>query len=621
MAKSVLILAGGFGTRLKAAYPDIPKPLVKVCGTPILHHCIEECLKYGFSDILISTHYQAGLVRQSIQESPLNSIANIDFIHELEPVGTGGAVQLSLPHMNDDFLLLYSDIYTDVDLANLMQFHSANNADLTTVVHPNNHPFDSDIALFDDITNRVQRINPHVGRNSGEVLPNMVNAAQYVVKRKVVPERVMKCDIAQDIIPELLALEKNIFAYETVEYLKDMGSPKRLAEVESDIRSGKVSSRNCKTRKKAIFLDRDGCLNEHLGYVTDASSVKLEAGVPESLAKINNSNFITFCVTNQPILARGEIAEDQLTHIHNFIETELGKSGAFLDGIEYCPHHPDSGFEGENQALKINCECRKPKPGLIFNLRNKWGIDTSNSWMIGDTLRDVGAGQAAGCWTILLSGGDPNKRFDSLTNPPDFIFKNLFSAVEFILGPFESLFQEAKRAAQEFIASGQKTILISGMSRSGKSTFASLLSRALNLIDVATEIFSTDIFLHSDKNQISREFDDITAEKALSNLNETLLSDLRCTFHIHETGEDFPCLPINLEKIQSIIIEGEELPYIVDANVFHIRLSISETERFSRFKQKYLSRDLSEQEINDLYMARHKNKPRYPKKVDLELLL
>ena len=125
------------------------------------------------------------------------------------------------------------------------------------------------------------------------------------------PKHVHKCDIAHDLIPNLLALKKNIFAYETIEYLKDMGSPKRLAEVERDIRSGKVSSRNRKTEKKAIFLDRDGCINEHRGYIKDVSSINLEMGVPESLVKTNNSNFVTFCVTNQPIVARGELADDQ----------------------------------------------------------------------------------------------------------------------------------------------------------------------------------------------------------------------------------------------------------------------------------------------------------------------
>lgn len=621
MPKSVLILAGGFGTRLKAEFPSKPKPLIEVNGTPILHHCVSECLKYGFSDILISTHHQSEMIRDSIRTSHYNYIANIDFINEPDPMGTGGALQLSVPHMRDNFLVLYADIYSDVNLSNVMDFHCHENADFTTVVHPNNHPYDSDIVVFDAGSNIVRNIKSHKERSANEILPNMVNAAQYVVNKSVIPESIRKWDIAQDLLPYLLDGGKRILAYETLEYLKDMGSPDRLTQVENDVLSGKVASRNIETRKKAIFFDRDGCLNKHMDHINNPKDLTIEDNVPSALSRVNNSDFVSFCVTNQPVVARGELTEEGLQYIHWKLQTELGRKGAFLDGIIYCPHHPHSGFKGENVSLKVNCECRKPKPGMINSLNNSWNLDLENSWVIGDTLRDIGAGHAAGCWTVLLSSGDPRKEFDTLVNPPDFIFSDVATAIDFILGPFNSLYKVADQVAEQILACHKINIALSGPSRSGKSTFASLLKRALCLKSRTVDIFSTDAFLKASETNHSRVFDDALAKRALSSLDRQLISCLRNRFHMHETGDYYACKQLDLTDDQVLILEGEDIPYVNNQDIFHIRISTHEDTIFERFEKKYSMRGLGLEQINDLYSSRKNKKARYPSKINLEVKL
>ena len=126
-------------------------------------------------------------------------------------------------------------------------------------------------------------------------------------------------------------------------------------------------------------------------------------GVTEAVRKINESGYLAIVVTNQPVIARGEVSYDELHMIHNKMETLLGNEGAYVDAIYYCPHHPHKGYDGEVAKLKIDCECRKPKPGMLMQAAKDYNIDLSKSWMVGDSENDIKAGEAAGCRTELIS--------------------------------------------------------------------------------------------------------------------------------------------------------------------------------------------------------------------------
>ena len=121
------------------------------------------------------------------------------------------------------------------------------------------------------------------------------------------------------------------------------------------------------------------------------------------MRRINESGYLAIVVTNQPVIARGEVSLNELREIHNKLETLLGLQGAYVDGIYFCPHHPHKGYEGERPEYKIECNCRKPKPGMLLQAAQDFHIDLSQSWMIGDGENDIKAGIAAGCKTVLLS--------------------------------------------------------------------------------------------------------------------------------------------------------------------------------------------------------------------------
>jgi D-glycero-D-manno-heptose 1,7-bisphosphate phosphatase len=211
-----------------------------------------------------------------------------------------------------------------------------------------------------------------------------------------------------------------------------MATPERYEQVCADYRNGLVKAKNLREKQKAIFLDRDGTLNKHPGglyFINNRENMTLIDGVADAVAMINNSGYLAIVVTNQPVIARGECSLDELESIHNRMERLLGEGGAYLDDIIFCPHHPDKGFEGEREEYKIQCDCRKPKPGMLLKMADKFNIDLSMSFMIGDDERDMRAGKSAGCRTCYINGDllSANQEFS------DYSSESLVDAVKWIL--------------------------------------------------------------------------------------------------------------------------------------------------------------------------------------------
>jgi D-glycero-D-manno-heptose 1,7-bisphosphate phosphatase len=193
-----------------------------------------------------------------------------------------------------------------------------------------------------------------------------------------------------------------MFCYDSPEYVRDMGTPERYRQVEADFASGIIHAKNLSRRQRAVFLDRDGVINRSVGYLWSPDELELLPGACEAIRKINASGFLCIVVTNQPVIARGEVTVEELGEIHNKMETLLGMEGAYVDAIYYCPHHPDRGFAGEIPELKIECDCRKPRPGMLLAAARDFHIDLPNSWMVGDRDTDIGAGKNAGCRTVFV---------------------------------------------------------------------------------------------------------------------------------------------------------------------------------------------------------------------------
>lgn len=441
----VVIMAGGRGTRISSVASDIPKPMIKIDDKPILEHEIECLREQGFTDIIITVSHLGNIIMDYFGDGSKNSPAtgkpfgvHIKYYFEKEPLGNAGALFKIKDKLDSDFLLLNADAMFDVDFNRFVNFHKEHNCLVTLFTHPNSHPYDSGLIIADE-NGVVERWLAKEDERP-TYYRNRVNAGLHVISIKLfdmldfnldeigaideTTGKTIKIDLDRQLLKPLAGTGK-MFCYDSPEYVKDMGIPERYYSVCEDFKVGRVKAKNLKNKQKAIFLDRDGTLNKYVGFLRNIKDFELIDGVAEAIRIINASGYLAIVATNQPIIARGEISYDELGVIHNKMETLLGVEGAYLDAIYYCPHHPHKGYEGEVQELKIECECRKPKPGMLLEAAKDFNIDLSQSWMVGDNVNDIQAGKNAGCKTALLTSGSEVYGQD-VTVPTLFDFVKLY---------------------------------------------------------------------------------------------------------------------------------------------------------------------------------------------------
>ncbi len=392
-----VILAGGRGTRLSGLFPDLPKPLVPVCGKPVLLRQLEALKAQGVTDITLVTGYRGRQIEAAFGNGG-NIGVDLSYYREETPLGTAGAL-FCMP-LKETFLLLNGDLVFDFSLRRMVSFHKERGALATLFAHPNSHPADSTL-IEAGPSGRVMGFLPPEGRTGD--YRNLCNAGIQLIEPELLrrfPQR-GPADLDRDLLAPAVAAGR-VYAYRSYEYARDMGTPARLAAVEADLASGRVRAKNAENKQRAVFLDRDGTLNAKNGFITSPEALSLLPGSGDAVHAINEKGYLAVLVTNQPVIARGECTEADLLRIHNRLETLLGEHGAYLDAIYYCPHHPDGGFPGEIPALKIACDCRKPAPGLVLRAAEDLNIDLAASFMAGDSWRDVQCAGNAGCTPVFL---------------------------------------------------------------------------------------------------------------------------------------------------------------------------------------------------------------------------
>jgi D,D-heptose 1,7-bisphosphate phosphatase len=427
----LVIVAGGRGARLVHLFPGLPKVLVPIGGKPVIAHQCELASNYGIRTVTILAGYLGQRIAEFVGDGSAFGVA-ARILVESEPLGNAGALVQNLDTLPEHFFVLYGDVIAAVDLARMGRLHLDCKADFTCLVHPNDHPLDSDLLEVDD-DGRVTAIHayPHPPDRD---FANLVNAALYVVRRDALRPwsgQIKNLDFTKDVMSGLLAVGARVFAYRSSEYARDMGTAKRLKQVEADWQTGMIDITHSGVLP-AVFLDRDGTLNIDKGHLRRADDLELFPGVGEALAALRHAGFYLVVLTNQSVVARGEASEGDLAAVHRRLEWELGKAGAYLDGIYVCPHHPDGGFPGERVDLKIKCDCRKPSTGLLERACRDLPIDTSKSWVIGDQTRDVELARRAGLRSILLQTGAAGRdgRFQCAA---DHIARDLTQAVEYLV--------------------------------------------------------------------------------------------------------------------------------------------------------------------------------------------
>ena len=420
-----VIMAGGKGTRISSVASDIPKPMIKIEGKPVLEHEIECLRDQGFTEIIVTISHLGSVIKDYFGDGSRFGI-NIEYYKEELPMGNAGALFKIRDKLDDTFLLLNADSIFSVDFNRFVNFHRSHGGLVTLFTHPNSHPYDSGMLITDDKGSVEQWLTKDDKRP--QWYHNRVNAGLHVINSSVLDMveidtekigtiyngKLVKVDLDRQVLKPLCGTGK-LISYESPEYIKDMGTPDRFNAVCEDVRTGKVKAKNLSHKQKAVFLDRDGTINRYIGFLKNINDFELLPNVAEAIRIINKSGYLAIVVTNQPVIARGEVSFSELDEIHCKMETLLGIEGAYLDAVYCCPHHPHKGFPGEVPELKIECDCRKPKPGMLMMAAKDLNIDLRKSWMIGDSKSDINAGKAAGTKTILIGKDNYNQDFSAST--------------------------------------------------------------------------------------------------------------------------------------------------------------------------------------------------------------
>ena len=428
----LVIAAGGLGLRLASVTGEVPKVLVPVGGKPVLAHQLELAAATGIEEVTIFAGHRAEKIHEFVGNGSRFGLRARIFTEDV-PLGNAGAILASLDLLPEHFFVVYGDLMLAVDLQRMAKFHLEREADLTILVHPNDHPHDSDL-VETDADDWVTAIHtyPHA---SGQCFDNLVNGALYVARREALRPWsgvAGKRDFTKNIMPALIADGDRVLAYRSSEYIKDMGTPSRLETVEADWQAGRISLQNSGQGQPAIFLDRDGTLNVEKGNLRTPEELEMLPRVGPTLRALRQAGFRLVILTNQPVIARGEATERDVADVHRKLAWEIGKEGAYLDAIYLCPHHPKRGFPGERVDLKIDCECRKPGTKMVEQACRDLGIDAAQSWMVGDRTVDIEMARRAGLKSILLRTGAAGQD-GKYSVSPDYVVDDITAAASIIL--------------------------------------------------------------------------------------------------------------------------------------------------------------------------------------------
>jgi histidinol-phosphate phosphatase family protein len=482
-----VIIAGGSGVRAAAMTGGrIPKALLPVAGVPIICRQMRVLRREGVTRLSVLAGHLGERMRPALEPEAAALGLELQIMAELMPLGTAGCLTSLAPAARET-LIVYGDMLFDIALAPFLEFHRRKNALLTVVAHPNDHPRSSDLIVEQD--GMVQQILPR-GRPRPHDHRNLVPAGLYLASPAFFAELEpgAKADMVNDVLPRLIAAGLPIAAYNTPEYLRDVGSPARHALAERDLQAGGVEALNRAHPRPAIFFDCDGVLNEEPGEpgIVAPADVKPIPGAGAAVRRARQAGLLTVAVTNRPQVAKGLVTFEGLDHILGRLEALLAEDGGVLDRIYFCPHYPQSGFEGEIAALKIRCECRKPGALLLRQALADLPIDRLRSMLIGDSLRDIGAARGIGIWAYGVRTGygcrdhERFRREAGVPPVPDLMFETVSEAVEFGIG-YRALANPAVAGIRRMMERGTTPVLVgvSGRSRAGKSAVAHAVNRSL----------------------------------------------------------------------------------------------------------------------------------------------
>lgn len=397
-----IVLAGGFGTRLKPCVDNLPKPLAPIGGKPFLHYLLDFLYANGVHRTILSTGYLSELIEKNIGITYRGMV--IDYSRETSPLGTGGAIKKALSMCREEYAVVVNgDSFFDVDLSKMEKIHLESNCPLTVAARK--VPWAESSGFMTVKDGKLVSF-----REKGVKSEGLINGGIYFINKNLLD------GINQESFSfEKLVLEAGICSvsvYESNGYFIDIGIPENYRKAGNE-KKYLVSKR----KRCAVFLDRDGTLNYDCGHLHLIKDFKFLPDADRAVAELKKRGYLVIVITNQAGIAKNLYKPEDVNILHRYIDSLLAnKYSVIADGYYYCPHHPQAALE----EYRIDCLCRKPKAGLILKAVSDFSdigieIDLSNSLTVGNRRSDLLAGINAGTPKNILIGSDEPDAADIAT--------------------------------------------------------------------------------------------------------------------------------------------------------------------------------------------------------------
>jgi len=394
----IAILIGGKGSRVKKISRTTPKAFLKIGKHSIIDHQLKQLKKLNKKIFIISNNK---ISKFNNQLKKKYQHIGLKILEESTPLGTGGCLKPLQDYVSDSCLIIMGDLIFNIDFKKFYSFHKKNKSDITLLAHPNDHPYDSDLL---EINEKNQLIKFHNKPHKKNDIGNLSSSGIFLINKKILkfikPNKFQ--DLSKDILPKLLKKKIKIYAYNTREYVKDAGTPKRINLVKKNMKTKKFINGNINRKLPAIFLDRDGVINKEYLNKHYQNPKQINEGAISAVKKINENRFLSVMVTNQSAIAKGIVTLDKVKSDHKRLEYQFGLKGAYFDRIYFCPYHPDKGFKGEVKKFKKKSSWRKPDNGMFLQAIKDLNIDIKNSYMIGNSSADYYAAKKTGIKCLII---------------------------------------------------------------------------------------------------------------------------------------------------------------------------------------------------------------------------
>lgn len=388
-----IVLAGGFGTRLKDCLDDIPKPLAPIGNVPFICRILDYLYANGIHRVIISTGYLAEKIENTIGKKYRGM--TVDYSREDSPLGTGGGIKKALSKCIEETVVVANgDSFFDVDIFEMKKFHEASGYPMTLAAKHIKNAHRSGLLDFKN--------GKLCGFIENGVAPSgYINGGIYILKRTLL----------ESVAEEKFSFENRILSngeydvgvFESNGYFIDIGTPESYKVAEKE-KNNLISERT----RKAVFIDRDGTVNKDTVHLFRKEDFEFLPDADKAIANLKKKGYLVIVITNQAGIAKGLYKAEDVDILHRYVDSLLAeKHYVVADGYYYCPHHPEAVIDN----LRFECKCRKPQAGLILKAAEDFKkigitIDFDNSFTIGNRISDVLAGINAGTGKNILIGTD-----------------------------------------------------------------------------------------------------------------------------------------------------------------------------------------------------------------------